>query len=84
MSSMKTKIYEYTVIFEPNETGGYTITVPTLPGLISEGKDLADAQVMAREAIRCHLESLAMDGQELPEEGELAQMRLSVKIPAHA
>jgi len=25
--------YTYTVIFEPNEAGGYTVSVPALPGL---------------------------------------------------
>ncbi len=76
--------YQYTVILEHNEAGGYTVTVPALPGVVTEGKDFDDAQAMAKDAIRCHLESLALDGEDLPREGELAQVRLSVQIPANA
>ena len=28
---------KYTIILEPQEEGGYTVTVPALPGCISEG-----------------------------------------------
>ena len=32
------KVYQYTAIFEPDkESGGYTVTIPSLPGCISEG-----------------------------------------------
>ena len=48
--------YEYTAFFEQNELGGYTVTVPTLPGLVTEGKDMEDSREMARDAIRCYIE----------------------------
>lgn len=81
---MESKDYQYTVMFERNETGGYTATVPALPGVVTEGKDFEEAQVMAKDAITCHLESLISDGEELPMEGELAQIRLNVKILVRA
>ncbi len=81
---MKANYYHYTVIFEQNEHGGYTATVPSLPGVVTEGADLIEAQSMAEEAIRCHLEGLALDGEMPPEEGKLKQVRLSVHIPASA
>ena len=28
---------EYTAFFEANKHGGYTVTVPALPGLVTEG-----------------------------------------------
>jgi predicted RNase H-like HicB family nuclease len=31
----------YKTIFEPQEEGGYTVTVPSLPGCISEGDTYA-------------------------------------------
>ena len=40
MKNGKGRIYEYTAFFEANEHGGYTVTVPSLPGLVTEGKDL--------------------------------------------
>jgi predicted RNase H-like HicB family nuclease len=57
-----------------------TVTVPGLPGLVTEGADMRDAEAMARDAIKCHLEDLAISGEEAPREGELTQMRLKVKI----
>jgi predicted RNase H-like HicB family nuclease len=37
------KIYEYTVIFEPAEEGGYLAHVPALNGLTTEGETLEEA-----------------------------------------
>ena len=53
--------YEYTVIYERNETGGYTVTVPVLAGLVTEGRTIEEAHEMARDAIACYLEGLAKD-----------------------
>ena len=58
----------YTVLFEPAEEGGYVVTCPALPGLVTEGDTLDEAREMARDAIRGYLESLQKDGQALPED----------------
>jgi predicted RNase H-like HicB family nuclease len=59
--------YTYTVAFEPDEeTGGYTVTCPALPGLITEGDTLEQARTRAAGAILCYLESLRKDGLPLP------------------
>lgn len=59
----------YTVVLIPDlEEGGYTVTVPALPGCITEGDTLQEALVNAREAIQCHVEGFAMDGLPIPEE----------------
>ena len=55
----------YTVIYEPQLEGGYTASVPALPGCITEGDTLAEARSMAEDAIRCFCESLLADGQPL-------------------
>ena len=40
--------YTYTVVFEPDEeAGGYTVTYPALPGLVTEGDTLEEARAMA-------------------------------------
>lgn len=44
------------VILEPSEEGGYTVTVPSLPGCISEGDSVDDALINIREAIELYLE----------------------------
>lgn len=50
MKNGKNRIREYTALFEANEHGGYTVTVPSLPGLVTEGKDLEHARSMAKDA----------------------------------
>lgn len=49
-------IYHYDVVFESNGDG-YTVTVPRIKGLVTEGDTLAEARMMARDAIRCALEA---------------------------
>lgn len=58
--------YEYTVLLEPDEDGGYTVTVPALPGVATEGDTLQEALAMARDAIALYLEDLAADGEPIP------------------
>jgi predicted RNase H-like HicB family nuclease len=56
----------YKVILEPQEEGGYTVTVPSLPGCISEGDTCDEALVNIRDAIELYLESLQADGLPIP------------------
>ena len=48
------KVLNYRVILTPDETGGYVVTCPALPGLITEGDTLEEARAMATEAILCY------------------------------
>jgi antitoxin HicB len=73
--------YQYTVVFEPGEEGGYVVTVPALPGLVTEGDTLEEARTMAKDAIRGYLESLLKHGEEIPLEPTPATVELvEVKI----
>ncbi len=66
--------YRYTIILNPDiDEGGYTVTVPSLPGCVTQGETLEEAIAMARDAIRLHIESLIEDGQPVPEEQEHLQ-----------
>lgn len=80
MKKIKQKIYQYTAIFELNEDNGYTVTVPALLGLVTEGKDLIEARAMAEDAIRCYIEGLIRAKEKVPQEREIAQLRLSVQL----
>ncbi|HET6467450.1 MAG TPA: type II toxin-antitoxin system HicB family antitoxin [Geminicoccaceae bacterium] len=65
--TVTTTEYAYTVLFEPDpEAGGYVVTCPALPGLVTEGDTLEEARAMAADAIRAYLESLRDDGLPLP------------------
>ena len=52
------KKYQYTVIFEPAEEGGYIVHVPALNGLTTEGDTLEEAKAMAMDAIKGYSETL--------------------------
>jgi predicted RNase H-like HicB family nuclease len=73
--------YQYTAVFEPAEEGGYVVTVPALPGLVTEGDTLEEARAMVKDAIRGYLESLVKNGEEIPLEPNPATVeRVEVKI----
>ena len=40
------------VILEPSDEGGYTVSVPALPGCISEGDSIDEALANIQEAMR--------------------------------
>ena len=62
--------YSYNVVLEPAGEGGYTVTVPALPAVVTEGDSVDEAIEMAKDAIECYLSSLAKEGLPLPvEEG---------------
>ena len=53
---------KWKVIFEKEADGQYTVTVPSLPGCISQGQTKEEASKNIKEAIELHVESLAKDG----------------------
>ncbi|MFH0791950.1 MAG: type II toxin-antitoxin system HicB family antitoxin [bacterium] len=64
MKIKKEIIYQYEAVFDPNGQG-YTVTVPNLPGVVTEGNNLKEAREMAKDAIRCYLEALLKDKKSL-------------------
>jgi antitoxin HicB len=67
--------YSYTVLLEPDaESGTWTVTVPALPGVVTQGDSVDGAIVQARDAIRLHIEGLIADGEQVPEERERPQL----------
>ncbi len=75
--------YTYTVMFEPNEEGAYTVTCPALPGLVTEGRTLEEARAMAAEAIEGYLEILQEDGRPIPPSEEREAEPVREKVTVH-
>jgi antitoxin HicB len=63
--------FSFTVLFEPAEEGGYVVTCPALPGLVTEGDTLDEAREMAQDAIRGYLECLRQDGLPIPSDKKI-------------
>ncbi|HET9015454.1 MAG TPA: type II toxin-antitoxin system HicB family antitoxin [Thermomicrobiaceae bacterium] len=67
----------YTVLLTPDpDEGGYTVTVPALPGAITEGDTLAEALENARLVIAELLAVMEADGVAIPEEAVEPTLRV--------
>lgn len=74
--------YGYTTLFEPMPEGGFNVLVPAIPEICTFGETLEEAREMARDAIRCYLESALETGEPIP--GDVAAItteRVAVTIP---
>ncbi|KOA19345.1 antitoxin HicB [Clostridium homopropionicum DSM 5847] len=58
--------YIFSAIFEPSEVGGYCITFPDLPGCITEGNNLKESLLIAKDALELHLYSMEDDNENIP------------------
>jgi antitoxin HicB len=70
---------EYEVVLTPGAEGGFSVTVPTLPGCTSQGETREEALSMIREAIEVYIESLVAYGDPIPGAAEIE--RVSVGLP---
>ena len=59
-----TVIYNY---FRDDDAEGYSVVVPALPGIVTWGRTLEEAEANAREALACHIEGMLKDGEPLPD-----------------
>ena len=72
--------HDYRVVYTPIEDGWIMATVPELPGAISQGRDMAEARTMIREAVELLLESYA-ENAEKDAPGNAIWETLSVEVP---
>ena len=72
--------YAYTVIFEPLPEGGYDVIVPAIPEICTFGQTIKEAREMARDAIRCYIESALKRGEPIPKDRKPAQERVAILL----
>jgi antitoxin HicB len=58
--------HSFSVILEPQPDGGFTVLVPALPEVVTEGDTEPDALRAAEEAIRAVLEYRSAHGLSIP------------------
>ncbi len=65
---------EYDVVLVPEEEGGFSVFVPELPAVASQGETVEEGLVNAREAIEAYLEVMREEGLPVPhvERGRVA------------
>jgi predicted RNase H-like HicB family nuclease len=76
--------YIYTVLFQPAAEGGFVVTCPALPGLVTEGDTLEEARAMAQDAILAYLESLRKDHLPIPSDRMPVKEEVRVRLPESA
>ena len=74
------KKHTYRIHLEPEPEGGFTVTVPALPGCVTWGENYDHALAMAQEAIEGYLEVLVDDGIAIPEESLSAPMDTLIQV----
>jgi predicted RNase H-like HicB family nuclease len=60
----------YTFVFAPEPEGGYTVTCPALPGLVTYGETLDEARTMAHDAMEGLIEVMVEHSEAVPESYE--------------
>lgn len=68
----------YTVVLEPANEGGYTVTVPALPGCISEGDTYEEALENIKDAIQLYLRAIAKETRALGKRKKLKLVEVAV------
>lgn len=61
-----TNLKKFNAVFTPDKTGGFIVTIPTLPGCVTFGKNLTEAKKMAKDAIKAYVKSLEKHGEIVP------------------
>lgn len=59
-------VYRVPLLLEPQPEGGYTVTSPALPGLVTEGDSLEQALENVEDALRATLELYEETGRPVP------------------
>ncbi|MBE3089242.1 MAG: type II toxin-antitoxin system HicB family antitoxin [Actinobacteria bacterium] len=68
---MKKNLYDFKVIIEPDESGGFVISCPSLQGCYSQGDTIDEALENIKEAILLCLDDLESIGEEIPDPSRL-------------
>ncbi|MCC6888891.1 MAG: type II toxin-antitoxin system HicB family antitoxin [Hyphomicrobiales bacterium] len=64
--------YSFSVVLEPQEGGGFTVLVPALPEVVTEGDTEQEALANAEEAIRAILSYRRDQGMVIPADAKPA------------
>lgn len=69
---------QFQVLFTPQEEGGFTAEVLELPGCISEGETIKEAEKNIQEAIELYLETLEERDMAIPQPSQLRKVQVAV------
>jgi predicted RNase H-like HicB family nuclease len=73
MSMPTQQIYNYMILFEKEQDGGYHVSCPALKGCHSQGDTFEEASNNISEAIELYIESLKADEEPTPQNNLMIQ-----------
>lgn len=79
--SIKAVNAQYVCTFRPEPEGGYTVRCAAFPEVITHGRTLEEARLMAREALELCLEVYRDEGRRIPESDADPQETVKEVIP---
>jgi predicted RNase H-like HicB family nuclease len=68
----------YRILLNREPEGGYTVTVPALPGCVTYGENVDEAIAMAKEAIELYIESLVEHNEPIPDESNTLEYSITL------
>ncbi len=71
-------MHTYKLHLHKEALGGFTVSVPSLPGCITYGENVDEAISMAKEAIELYLEELKERGEVIPDDNDVLEYSLIV------
>ena len=71
---------KYTVVLARESDGGFVVSVPVLPGCISQGNSREEALANIREAVELYVEDCRLSGDPVPEEDSLEYVEVMTGV----
>ncbi len=75
---MEKKILTYRVLLNEEPEGGFTVTVPSLPGCITYGENLEHSLAMAKEAIEGYVAVLRENNERIPDDSSTFEYSIAI------
>lgn len=72
------KTFTYRILLNKEPEGGYTATVPALPGCITFGNSIDEAIEHTKEAISLYIESLQAHGESIRDDHDTLEYSLTL------
>ena len=75
---MEKKILTYRVLLSEEPEGGFTVTVPALPGCVTYGENLDHSLSMAKEAIEGYIAVLKENNDPVPDDSSTFEYSVAI------
>ena len=72
-------MHTYKILLKKEPEGGFTVSVPALPGCITYGENIDEAIAMAKEAIELYIEELRDRGEMIPDNNDTLEYSLNLQ-----